>query len=74
MKTLPKLERLKLQGCSRVDDEAVRALAALPNLRDLDLKGTSVTEKGLAALRAAKPKARIYFGPWEAKAANFRNN
>ena len=74
IKALPKLEKLKLQGCSRVDDEAVRALIALPNLREIDLKGTSLTEKGLAALRAAKPKAQIYFGPWEAKAANFRNN
>ena len=74
MKALPKLERLKLQGCSRVDDEAVRALIALPNLREVDLKGTSVTEKGIAELRAAKPKAQIYFGPWAAKAANFRNN
>ena len=74
MKALPKLEKLKLQGCSRVDDQAIRALIALPNLREVDLKGTSVTEKGLAALRAAKPKAQIYFGPWEAKAANFRNN
>ena len=74
MKALPKLENLKLQGCSRVDDDAVRALIALPNLREVDLKGTSVTEKGLAALRAAKPKAHIFFGPWDAKAANFRNN
>ena len=74
MKALPKLEKLKLQGCSRIDDLAVRALIALPNLREVDLKGSSVTEKGVAALRAAKPKTRIYFGPWEAKAANFRNN
>jgi len=74
MRVLPKLEKLKLQGCARVDDAAIRALIALPNLREVDLKGTSVTEKGLAALRAAKPKAQIYFGPWEAKAANFRNN
>jgi internalin A len=74
LKALPKLEKLKLQGCSRVGDEAVGALIALPNLREMDLKGTSVTEKGLTALRAAKPKAQIYFGPWEAKAANFRNN
>jgi len=74
MKALPKLEKLKLQGCARVDDEAVRALIALTNLREIDLKGTSVTEKGLAALRAARPKVRIYSGPWDAKAANFRNN
>jgi internalin A len=74
LKALPKLEKLKLQGCARVDDRAIPALIALPNLREMDLKGTSVTEKGLAALRAAKPKAQIYFGPWVAKSANFRNN
>jgi hypothetical protein len=33
-----------------------------------------VTAKGVAALRAARPKLRVYHGPWEAKAANFRNN
>lgn len=74
MKSLPKLERLKLQGCDRVDDDGARILAAIPNLKEIDLKGTAVTEKGLAALRAAKPKAVIYTGPWDAKAANFRNN
>ena len=74
MKSLKKLERLKLQGCDRVDDEAAKLLAAFPMLREIDLKGTAVTEKGVAALRAAKPKAQIYFGPWEGRAANFRNN
>lgn len=74
MKTLPKLERLKLQGCDRVDDEAMKILAAFPLLNEVDLKGTAVTAQGAAILQAAKPKARIYYGPWEAKAANFRNN
>jgi hypothetical protein len=74
MKALPKLERLTVQGCDRVNDDSVRALAALPGLRQVDLKGTSVTEKGLAALRAAKPGLKVYSGPWVAKAADFRNN
>lgn len=74
MKTLPKLEKLKLQGCDRVNDDSISALAALPRLREVDLKGSAVTEKGIASLRAAKPGIQIYFGPWEAKAANFRNN
>jgi len=74
MKALPKLEKLKLQGCAKVDDEAIPVLAALPNLREVDLKGTAVTEQGIAALRAAKPKAQIYHGPWEARTASFRNN
>jgi Leucine-rich repeat (LRR) protein len=74
MKALPKLEKLKLQGCNRVDDEALAALTALPNLREVDLKGTAVTEKGVQALRAAKPKIQVYYGHWDARTANFRNN
>jgi hypothetical protein len=74
MKSLSKLERLQLQGCSKVDDESLEVLATFPVLRELDLKGTSVTEKGLAKFRAAKPKTVIYTGPWEGKAAAFRNN
>ena len=74
MKALPKLEKLKLQGCDRVNDDSIPALAALHGLREVDLKGSAVTEKGIAALRAAKPGIHVYFGPWVAKAANFRNN
>jgi hypothetical protein len=74
MKSLSKLESLQLQGCSKVDDESLEVLATFPALRELDLKGTSVSEKGLAKFRAAKPKTVIYTGPWEGKAAAFRNN
>ena len=73
--SLDKLESLKLQGCARVDDESLAVLAAsFPALRELDLKGTSVTDTGLAMFRAAKPKVTVYTGPWDAKAAAFRNN
>src|SRR5205823_6413190 len=65
MKSLAKLEKLKLQGCNKVDDESLAVLATFPALRELDLKGTAVTEKGIAAFRAAKPKVVIYTGPWE---------
>ncbi|HEX4769891.1 MAG TPA: hypothetical protein VH351_03605, partial [Bryobacteraceae bacterium] len=74
MKTLQNLERLKLQGCARVDDQSVATLISLPVLREADLKGTSVTEKGAQRLRAAKPGATVYVGPWEGKAGAFRNN
>lgn len=74
MKSLTKLEKLKLQGCDRLNDESIKALIAMPALREVDLTGTAVTEKGVATLRAAKPKAIVHFGPWQAKSANFRNN
>ena len=74
MKTLTKLRKLKLQGCDRIDDTAVAILAAFPSLEEIDLKGTAVTGKGLAALRTSRPKLRIFHGPWEATAANFHNN
>jgi hypothetical protein len=74
MKALTKLQSLKLQGCNRIDDESVKTLIAMPALHEVDLQGTSVTEKGAAAFRAAKPGAVIYFGPWDGKSAAYRNN
>jgi Leucine-rich repeat (LRR) protein len=61
LKTLDKLERLSLQGCKRVGDDGAAVLASWPGLRALNLKGTAVTEKGLADLRRAKPSIQIFF-------------
>lgn len=74
IKTLPRLERLKLQGCARVDDQSVATLISMPALREADLKGTSVTEAGAKRFRDAKPGAIVYVGHWEGKAGAFRNN
>ncbi|MDQ6707410.1 MAG: hypothetical protein M3Z85_15710 [Acidobacteriota bacterium] len=74
MQSLTKLERLKLQGCNRIDDESVATLIAMPALREVDLRGTSVSEKGAAALKSARSGLMVYFGPWEGKSANYRNN
>ena len=52
----------------------IAILIAMPSLREVDLKGTAVTEKGADLLRAAKPRAVVYIGPWEGKAAAYRNN
>lgn len=71
---LPSLETVRFQGCGRIDNGSIKTLVAMPNLKEADLRGTSVTERGAAALRAAKPGVRIWIGPWEAKAANYRNN
>src|SRR5262249_48048691 len=74
LKSLTSLERLKLQGWGRINNEAVAALIAMPSFREVDLKGTAVTEKGADILRTAKPGAVVYIGPWEGKAAAYRNN
>jgi internalin A len=60
LKALSKLERLSLQGCKRLGDDATPLLASWPALRLLDLQGTAMTEKGLAELRRSKPKTRIF--------------
>jgi hypothetical protein len=59
---LPKLERLDLQGCKRVNDDAIPVLAAFPALRLLDLTGTGVTGKGMEELRRARPELNILAG------------
>ena len=74
MKSMTKLERLKVQGCDKVNDDAVQSLIAIPSLREVDLQGTSVTEQGATKLRAAKPGAVVYVGPWSGQSANYRNN
>ena len=74
IQTLPKLTKLKLQGCNRINDDSVPTLISMPALHEVDLQGTTVTAKGAAAIRAAKPGAVVYVGPWEGKSANYRNN
>ena len=61
LKVLDKLERLSLQGCKRLGDEAAPLLASWPSLRILDLKGSTMTEKSVADLRRAKPKTQILY-------------
>ena len=63
LKSLSKLERIDLQGCKRIADDAAPALAALPALQFADLKGTAFTEAGARALKAAKPNAQALYGP-----------
>ncbi len=74
IKSLPKLERLKLQGCNQIDDSSIATLSAMPALKEVDLQGTAVTDQGAAKLRAARPGSVVYVGPWEGKSAAYRNN
>ncbi len=63
LRVLGRIERLNLQGCKRVGDDASLLLASWPALRILDLKGTAMTERGVSDLRRAKPKAQVFHGP-----------
>jgi hypothetical protein len=65
LKGLTKLERLYLQGCKRLGDDAVPVLAAFPALAVLDVKGSAITEAGVERLKQARPSARVLHGPWE---------
>jgi Leucine-rich repeat (LRR) protein len=56
---LRKLERLDLQACARVNDDAVPLLESLPALRVVDVTASGMTENSLAALRTAKPGLQV---------------
>ncbi len=60
LKVLTKLERLSLQGCKRLGDDAAPMLSALPTLRILDLKGTVMTDNAVADLRGTRPNIQIF--------------
>jgi internalin A len=62
LKDLARLERLDLEGCKRIGDDAAAVLASFHSLHAVDLTGTSFTEKGVAALRQAKPDCKILTG------------
>jgi Leucine-rich repeat (LRR) protein len=66
---LTKLEWLDLQGCKRVGDDAAPLLASFRALRRLDLTGTHVSEKGIAAIRRSNPNCKILAGSMEAAPA-----
>jgi internalin A len=62
LKALPKLERLNLENCSRIDDDALTQLAPWKSLRWVDLNGTRVSKEGVARLRAQRPDCQVL---WE---------
>lgn len=74
LRALSKLEKLKLQGCNRITDAEIPLLKSMAGLREIDLRGSAVTAAGAQALEAAKPGLVVYFGPWQAPSANYRNN
>jgi internalin A len=62
LSALSKVEKLGLQGCSRVDDAALAELAKWKSLNYLDVQEAKVTEKGLTLLRTARPEIKILSG------------
>src|SRR5262245_32735514 len=62
LSALGKVERLGLQGCSRVDDAALAELAKWKSLKYLDVQEAPVTEKGLTLLKNAKPGIKVLSG------------
>lgn len=63
---LTKLEWLDLEGCKRVGDDVAPLLAGFHTLRRVDLTGTQVTAKGIAALQRANPNCKILSGSLDA--------
>jgi Leucine-rich repeat (LRR) protein len=62
LSSLDKIEKLGLQGCSRVDDAALAELAKWKSLKYLDVQEAPVTEKGLTMLKTAKPGIKVLSG------------
>ena len=56
---LVKVEKLGLENCARVNDDALAELAHWPALQYLDVQETAVTQNGIDALRQAKPELKI---------------
>jgi internalin A len=59
VKGLRKLERLDLQACARINDDALPVLESLPALRVLDVTASAMTDKSVADLRKAKPGLQV---------------
>jgi Leucine-rich repeat (LRR) protein len=59
LQALPKLERLNLQGCKRLRDDAATALAGFKHLKSLDLKDSSLSPEAVAKVKAALPGCEV---------------
>lgn len=70
LQALAQLERLDLQGCARIGDDAIAVLAGMPALKSVDLHSTAVTKSGLAAMHKAKPDCVILSGALDASHRN----
>ena len=60
--SLDHIEKLSLEGSSRVDDQALAELAKWKSLHYLDVQATKVTPQGVATLEKAKPGLVVLSG------------
>ena len=61
LKPLAKLERLDLQGCKRLRDDAADVLASMKQLRALDLKDSGLSEAAVARIRTALTECAVRY-------------
>jgi Leucine-rich repeat (LRR) protein len=61
LKPLTKLERLDLQECKRLKDDAAAILSGFGQLKVLDLKGSGLSEQSVATIRAALPNCQVLY-------------
>jgi hypothetical protein len=61
LKPLAKLERLNLQGCRRLKDDAAIVLSGFKHLRTLDLKDSSLAAESVARIRTALPDCEVNY-------------
>jgi hypothetical protein len=59
LRGLSKLERLNLQGCKRLGDDAAAALAGFQQLRMLDVKDSGLSAPAIQRIRAALPRCQV---------------
>jgi internalin A len=60
--TVATIEKLGLEGCRRINDDAAAELAKWKALKYLDVQDTEVTQAGVDALKKAKPGLVILSG------------
>lgn len=67
--SLSKLEKLGLEACARVDDEALKVIAGWKSLKYVDLQDTKISPAGVDALKKDRPELAILSGPFATASA-----
>jgi hypothetical protein len=63
LQELPRLERLALDA-NRIDDSCLPALLRIPSLKSLSIRGTDISDAGIARLRDQFPGLELFHGDW----------